>query len=104
MPSHREGTPRTILEAMSMKRAIITTNAPGCRGTVDEGVNGFKVVVGDSDAIADRMIYFIEHPEKIVSMGESSYSICEKKYDVNKVNKDMCNIMNIMTAKSGGMK
>lgn len=37
LPSYREGTPRTVLEAMAMGRAIITTDAPGCRETVKEG-------------------------------------------------------------------
>src|SRR5690606_21287045 len=41
LPSYREGTPRTVLEAMSTGRAIITTNVPGCKETVIDGVNGF---------------------------------------------------------------
>ncbi|BBI65067.1 hypothetical protein HSBAA_63730 [Vreelandella sulfidaeris] len=43
LPSYREGTPRSVLEAMSMRRPIITSDAPGCRETVEEGVNGFLV-------------------------------------------------------------
>lgn len=45
LPSYREGTPRTVLEAMAMGRAIITTDAPGCRETVLHGVNGYLVAV-----------------------------------------------------------
>jgi len=41
LPSYREGTPRLVLEAMSMGRPIITTDAPGCRETVIDGRNGF---------------------------------------------------------------
>src|SRR5690606_24295267 len=43
LPSYREGTPRTVLEAMAVGRPIITTDAPGCRETVVEGENGFLV-------------------------------------------------------------
>ena len=44
LPSfYREGTPRTILEALAVGRAVITTDAPGCRETVVEGRNGFLI-------------------------------------------------------------
>jgi len=65
LPSYREGTPRSILEAMSMGRPVITTDAPGCRETVEEGVNGFLVPVKDSQALAEAMEKFIEQPERI---------------------------------------
>ena len=45
--SHHEGTPRTILEALSVGRPIITTDAPGCRETVVNGYNGFMVNIND---------------------------------------------------------
>lgn len=47
LTSYREGTPRTVLEAMSMGRAVITTDALGCRETVVDGDNGFLVPVKD---------------------------------------------------------
>ena len=86
LPSYREGTPRTILEAMAMGRAIITTDVPGCRETVVEGLNGFLVPAGDSMALAAAMECFIAKPELIESMGQASRKIAEEKYDVQKVN------------------
>ncbi|TKF88134.1 glycosyltransferase, partial [Vibrio sp. F13] len=56
LPSYREGTPRSVLEAMAMGRPIITTDAPGCRETVVNGVNGFLIPVKDSIAIYNKMI------------------------------------------------
>jgi len=88
LPSfYREGTPRTVLEAMAMGRPIITTDAPGCRETVKNGVNGFLVPVKDSKALIDAMEKFIKEPELIQEMGAKSREIAENKYDVHKVNK-----------------
>ena len=95
LPSYREGTPRTVLEAMAMGRAIITTNAPGCKGTVIDGVSGFLVPVKNSSALADKMIEFIKNPELIISMGQKSYEYCLEKFDVNKVNAEMLKYLNI---------
>lgn len=95
LPSYREGTPRTVLEAMAMGRPIITTDTQGCRETVKDGVNGFLVPVKNSDAIAEKMIWFIEHPDAIREMGQQSYQYVLEKFDVNKVNADMIRIMEI---------
>lgn len=89
LPSYREGTPRTVLEAMSMGRAIITTDAPGCRETVINEHNGFLVPVKDSNALAQAMIKFIENPHLISQMAQKSRQIAEDKYDVHKVNEQM---------------
>ena len=51
LPSYREGTPRTVLEAMAMGRPIITTDTQGCRETVKDGVNGFLVPIKNANAI-----------------------------------------------------
>ncbi|MGN1162192.1 MAG: glycosyltransferase family 4 protein, partial [Candidatus Fimenecus sp.] len=95
LPSYREGTPRTVLEAMSMGRAVITTDAPGCRETVRDGETGFLVPVKDADALAKKMLSFIENPQWVSEMGAKSAAYCRQKFDVNKVNKDMCNYLNI---------
>lgn len=86
LPSYREGTPRTVLEAMAMGRAIITTDAPGCRETVIDGVNGFLVPVRDAEALASAMTLFIDTPALQSEMGRRAREICEEKYDVRKVN------------------
>jgi len=87
LPSYyREGTPRTILEAMSMGRPIITTDSPGCRETVIDGENGYLVPIKDVDALVQTMERFILQPDLIEKMGKRSREIAEEKYDVHKVN------------------
>ena len=89
LPSYREGTPRTVLEAMAMGRAVITTDAPGCRETVSHGVNGYLVAVKSVDQLVQSMQYFIEDPKLIEYMGQRSREIALNKYDVHQVNKHM---------------
>jgi len=93
LPSYREGTPRTVLEAMAMKRPIITTAVPGCRGTVKDGETGFLVKKQDVDALVEKMTWFAEHPQSIKPMGEAAYAYCKEKYEIEKVNHDMLNIL-----------
>lgn len=95
LPSYREGTPRTVLEAMAMGRPIITTDAPGCRETVVEGENGFLVPVKSVDALVQAMLKFIEDPTLAPCMGRRSREIAEEKYDVHKVNAVMLREMGI---------
>jgi len=86
LPSYREGTPRSVLEAMAMGRPVITTDAPGCRETVIEGRNGFLIPIKDIEALVKAMEYFILHSESIPQMGKCSREIAEEKYDVHNVN------------------
>lgn len=95
LPSYREGTPRTVLEAMAMGRPVITTDAPGCRQTVIDGETGFLVPVGDSDALAEKMIDLIRQPARIKEMGEKGRRYAEETYDVQKVNAEMLKIMTL---------
>jgi glycosyltransferase involved in cell wall biosynthesis len=89
LPSYREGTPRSTLEAMAMGRAVVTTDAPGCRETVVEGVNGFLVPPRDAVALAAAMEKFILDPGLAARMGAESRRIAEEKYDVNLVNAEI---------------
>lgn len=95
LPSYREGTPRTVLEAMAMGRAVITTDAPGCRETVSHAVNGYLVGVKSVDDLVQSMQYFIEDPKLIELMGQRSREIALNKYDVHQVNKHMLGEMGI---------
>ncbi len=95
LPSYREGTPRTVLEAMAMGRAIITTDAPGCRETVAHGDNGLLVPVKSVDELAQAMCRFIDEPGLAGAMGARSRLIAEAKYDVHKVNAVMLREMGL---------
>ncbi len=68
--SYREGVPRTLLEAAAMAKPIITTDAPGCRDTVDDGETGFLCRLRDADDLADKVLAMIEMDrEHFVAMG-----------------------------------
>lgn len=86
LPSYHEGIPRSVLEAMSVGRAIITTNAPGCRDTVADEQNGYLVPTGDADALAARMITMANAPALRNAMGQSSRTRCAQIFEVNKIN------------------
>jgi len=86
LPSYREGTPRTVLEAMAMGRPIVTTDVPGCRETVVEGVNGFLVPVRDDAALGRAMERLILKPGLAERMGAESLRIAREKFEVHKVN------------------
>lgn len=95
LPSYREGVPRSTQEAMAIGRPIITTDVPGCRETVVDGVNGFLVPKWNPEALADKMCYFIENPEQVNKMGLKSYEIAQEKFDAEKVNTKLIEIMGL---------
>lgn len=95
LPSYREGVPRSTLEAMAMGRAVITTDAPGCKETVRNGKNGLKVKVQSVEDLIHAMEKLIINPDLIFSMGQVSREIAEDKYDVRKVNLHMVDEMNL---------
>ena len=93
LPSYREGVPVSTQEAMATGRAVITTDVPGCRQTVDEGVNGFLVPVRNPQALAQAMCKFIEQPELIAPMGQASRRLAEQRFDVHKVNARLVDVL-----------
>jgi glycosyltransferase involved in cell wall biosynthesis len=86
LPSYREGLPRSTQEAMAMGRPVITTDVPGCRETVQDGVNGLIVPVRDPNALANAMISFIDTPALIEKMGAESRKMAVNQYDVHQIN------------------
>lgn len=69
LPSYREGVPRTLLEAASMQKAIITTDTVGCREVVEDGVNGYLIPTRDSEKLAYKVLELMDEPELCQKMG-----------------------------------
>lgn len=98
LPSYREGTPKSVLEAMASGRAIITTDAPGCRETVIHGDNGYLIPVRDVRALYNAMRELILKPELISGMGQRSRAVAETKFDVNIINNTLLTSMELQHA------
>lgn len=93
LPSSREGYPRSTQEAMSIGRAVITTNSVGCKESVIDGVNGFLIPPYDYKFLANKMEYFIQNPNEINKMGLESRKIAEQNFDIHKINKRLINLI-----------
>jgi len=82
LPSYREGVPRSLLEAISMGKPIITTDTSGCREVVEDGKNGFLIPVKDVEALTNAMIKFIElTKEERQEMGHYSREKAIREFD-----------------------
>ncbi len=82
LPSYREGTPRTLLEAGAMGRALIATDVPGCRHVVCNEVNGFLCQVKSANELAVAMEKWIKLDESAKNeMAISSRRLIEEKFD-----------------------
>jgi glycosyltransferase involved in cell wall biosynthesis len=83
---------------MAMGRAVITTDVPGCRETVVEGVNGFLVPPRDVASLVERMMRFIDEPSLIATMGEASRRLAEERFDVRVINAQLLSRLGVGTA------
>lgn len=87
LPSYREGTPRTVLEALATGRPVITSDAPGCRETITDGVEGFLVPPADALALEAAMTRFLDLAEtERDAMALAAVQRARSKYDVRTVN------------------
>lgn len=85
LPSYREGMPKTLIEACAIGRAIITTDAIGCRECVDEGINGLKVPVYSVIELANAIEKLVIDPNLILNMGKKSREKAVKEFNVKNV-------------------
>lgn len=87
LPSkYGEGLNRSLMEACAIGRPVITTDIPGCKETVDEGVNGFLVPKGDASALAEAMKRFVLLTEdEKRTMAEHSHQIAVGRFDIEYV-------------------
>ena len=94
LPSYREGTPRSVLEALSVGRPVITTDSPGCRETVIEGVNGFLVPVATVAPLVQAMKRLVEmEPVALAAMADASRHLAESRFDVVGVNEQLTAVL-----------
>lgn len=95
LPSfYREGVPHANLEAMSIGRAIITTDMPGCKETLN-GKNGLMVEAESTESLIKAMRWMLDNPIEVEKMGNESRKYAEERFDVNIVNTQMIKTMQI---------
>ena len=85
LPSYREGIPRSVLEGMAMGRAIVATDVPGCRQTVEDGVTGYLVPARDPEALAAAMLRLAADPARVAAMGAAARARAEHRFGVEQV-------------------
>lgn len=82
LPSHyREGVPQVLIEAASMSLPLITTDAPGCREIVADGVNGFLIPIKNAPALADKIVHLLDHPALCEKFGQAGRKKVLKEFD-----------------------
>lgn len=82
LPSYREGTSNTLLEAASMEKPVITTNTTGCKEIVDDGITGYLCNVRDSKDLAEKMEQMLLlSPEARSEMGKKGRQKIIKEFD-----------------------
>jgi glycosyltransferase involved in cell wall biosynthesis len=82
LPSfYREGIPRVLLEAMALRKPIVTTNNVGCKEVVDEGVNGYLVPTKNALALANSIRKILDDDQLSRAMGRASRRKVEREFD-----------------------
>lgn len=95
LPSYREGTPRSVLEAMATGRPIVVADVPGSRETVIDDHNGYLAQPRDTVDLASKMIRLIERPQEAERMAANSRRMAEQKYDVELVTQSLLEALEI---------
>jgi glycosyltransferase involved in cell wall biosynthesis len=85
LPSLREGVPKVLIEAAACGRAIVTTDAPGCREIVRNGENGLLVPVRDSLALAEAIRLLVENTVLRANMGLRGREIVIQEFSIERV-------------------
>ncbi len=99
LPSYREGLPVSVLEAMASGLPIVTTNAAGCRETVEEGVNGFQVAVRDAEGLAAAIERLLREPQLRQVFGEASRRKAVSEFSIRRVVSDHLKLYSDLLAK-----
>lgn len=87
LPSYREGVPKALIEAASVGRAIVTTDVPGCREIVVDGLNGLLVPARDAGALADAIDTLLADRDERARMGQAARHRVEADFSAAVVNR-----------------
>ena len=100
LPSYREGTPRTLLEAASSAKPIIATDVPGCNHVVENNYNGLLCKIKDANDLADKMKTMASlEDETLKVFGKNGRTKMELEYDESLViNKYLATLANLKKA------
>ena len=93
LPSYREGKPVSVMEAEAIGRAILTTTSIGCKDTVIDGYNGYRVQLNDYEALAKHCIELLENKDLADTFGKNSRKMAEERFDQNKINDEILRYM-----------
>jgi glycosyltransferase involved in cell wall biosynthesis len=89
LPSYREGTPKSVLEALATARPVITTDAIGCRETIRDGVEGLFVPPRDAEALANACLRLGDDAALRAEMGVRARARAVERFDVRRVNAEI---------------
>ena len=95
LPSYREGTSKVVLEAMATGRAIISTDAIGCRDPIEPGVNGLLVATHSATELAAAMLELANDPARNAAMGAASRRIAQEKYNAKPIDAAILHALNL---------
>lgn len=85
LPSYREGLPKALIEAAAAGRPIVTTDVPGCREVVDDGVHGICIAPRNADALAAALAKLIADPALRTRMGVAARKRAEMEFGLEGV-------------------
>ena len=85
LPSYREGFPKVLQEAAACGRPVITSDVPGCRDAVKDGLTGFLISPKDPKVLAEKIEYLLENKDLLVKMGSEARKFAEKEFSSDKV-------------------
>jgi glycosyltransferase involved in cell wall biosynthesis len=85
LPSHREGFPRSPMEASAMGVPTIVTDVRGCRETVRHGVNGLLFPKQDARALAAALVEVLGDPARAAALGEGGLQMARERFDERRV-------------------
>lgn len=85
LPSYREGLPKSLLEALASGLPVVSTNVPGCREVVLDGVNGFLVPPKDASSLANAIDALLQNYDLREAMGKYGRRLVENEFSIDTV-------------------